>query len=112
MLWLGSGDNGKAAGSRRIAEGRGFAVRRLSDRCGPRNDRVRADRLDDVLQLLMPFVDKGRADTASNHALHGLGHDDAAGLGEPFQACSDVHAITVDRAVALLDHIAEMHSNT
>jgi hypothetical protein len=36
---------------------------------------------------------------------------DGAGLGDTFQACGNIDAVTHEIAIALLDHIAEMDAD-
>ena len=70
-----------------------------------------ADRPGDVLQLLLALVGEGGDHAAADHAAHGVRHRDAARRGQAFQPRGDVHAIAVDRAVGLLDDVAQMHAD-
>ncbi len=56
----------------------------------------------DVLELLLAHVFKDQIERARGILLHARGHTDAAGLGQCFEPCSDVHPVTED--VAILDH--------
>ena len=69
---------------------------------------VRAQR-GHVLDLALAQVHERDGEPVPHRALHRVRHGDSAGRGESLQAGRDVHAVAVDAAVGLLDHVAEMH---
>ena len=74
-------------------------------------DAIGSHRRGDVLDALLAEVLEGRAHALADRALDGVGDGDAARLGDALQTRGDVDAVAVDRAVALLDHVAEMDAD-
>jgi hypothetical protein len=74
-------------------------------------DLERAHRVVDVLHLLLALVEEIGDHAAAHRAAHRVRHGHAARLGERLQPRGDVHAVAVDAAVGLLDHVAEMHAD-
>ena len=72
---------------------------------------MRADRLADVLEWVLPQVFETRCHFALDGKPDGLGGDDAAGSGHGLEPSGHVDAIAVDGAVGLLDHVAQVEPN-
>ena len=75
-------------------------------------DTVGAHWVGDVLHLLLAPVLEARADLAFNCVANRFRNRDAAGFGKRLQPGRDVHAVAIDSAISLLDHIAHVHANS
>jgi hypothetical protein len=72
---------------------------------------VDADRLRNVLDLLLAEKIEPEEKLAFDGVVDGGGNADAACLGKRLHARGDVDAIPIDRTVGLLDHIAQVDPN-
>ena len=76
-----------------------------------RTHAVDAHRLGDVLNLLLAQEIEPEVELAFDRVVDGGGDTDASGLCERLHARSDVDAVSIDRPVSLLDHIAEVDAD-
>ena len=74
-------------------------------------DAIHAHGLGDVLDLLLAQEVEAQLELALNRVENRARYADTAPLSQRLQAGRNVHAITVDRSVALLDHIAQVHAD-
>ena len=68
-------------------------------------------RVGNVLYRPLALVLEARRHLAANGRPHRVGNRDAARLGQPLQPRGDIHPVAIDRAVGLLDDIAEMNAD-
>jgi len=69
---------------------------------------IRADRLGDVLQLLLAAVLEAHVQLAFDFAVHLLGNQDAARIGGPFQPDSNVDPVAIELSVLPNDNVAKV----
>ena len=62
------------------------------------------------LTCLLANVHESDLDTPRDDALDGVRHRDATRIGESLQSRGDVDPVAVDRAVGLLDHVADVNA--
>ena len=72
---------------------------------------VGANRLGNILDLLLADELEGERELALDLVKRGAGDADAAGFGQRLKPGSDVDAVAVDGAVFLLDHIAQVDAD-
>ena len=77
----------------------------------PRLDLKHSHRADDILEAARAEIRAVQIDAAGYGLLHRLRDHDAARIGLGLQPGGDVHAVAVDGAVGLLDHVAKMDAN-
>ena len=66
---------------------------------GSRADSVSADRLGDVLELLLAAILEANVQLAFDFAIHLLGNQDAARIGDPLQPDRNVDPVAVEFTV-------------
>ena len=74
-------------------------------------ERIDPDRLGDVLELGRTEIIDREIKPSLDLAIGVLGETDRAGLGDAFKARGDIDAVAHEIAVALFDHVAEMHAD-
>jgi hypothetical protein len=70
--------------------------------------RVGADRFGDVLQLMLAAILEANVQLAFHFAVHLLGNQDAARIGDPLQPDSNVDPVAVELTVPPNDNITKV----
>ena len=74
-------------------------------------ERIDAQRLGDVFELLEAEIADGEFDSPSHLPVGVLGERDRAGRGDAFEPRGDIHAVAHQVAIGLLDDVAEMDAD-
>src|SRR5216683_1798165 len=108
-------DNGET-GDRKSTPPRIFSPDALRPRARPRiragfgQNAEYAHRPGNVFHFLLAGIVVAQRELVSYLLIDSTGYADAAGVGETFEASSDVNAVTVD-LLAIHHHVAEVHAD-
>src|ERR1700756_2829327 len=77
-----------------------------------RADRVGANRFGDVLEVLLAAILEANVQLAFDFAVHLLGNQNAARIGDPLQPDSDVDPVAVEFTVLPYDNVTKVEPDT
>src|SRR5271166_2769462 len=86
---------------------RGLCLRGLADL-----KRIDPNRVGDVLELLMAEIGDSEIEPPFDLTIRVLGQTDRAGLANAFEPRGDIDAVAHEIAIRLLDHVAQMNTDT